>query len=93
MGIRPRIGIRVKLSTRGAGKWEASGGDREQVRLSAQRAGASRWSSCARRASSTASSCSTSTSASQVSNIRNVKNALREASRFYVEVVAGRARR
>jgi len=24
VGIRPRIGIRVKLSTRGAGKWEAS---------------------------------------------------------------------
>src|SRR4029079_6484848 len=34
VGIRPRIGIRVKLSTCGAGKWEASGGDRSKFGLS-----------------------------------------------------------
>src|SRR5687767_3315886 len=33
-GIRPRIGIRVRLSSRGAGKWEASGGDRSKFGLS-----------------------------------------------------------
>src|SRR5688572_21184 len=33
-GIRPRIGIRVRLATRGAGKWEASGGDRSKFGLS-----------------------------------------------------------
>src|SRR5262249_50743356 len=33
-GIKPRIGIRVKLSSRGAGKWEASGGDRSKFGLS-----------------------------------------------------------
>src|SRR5262249_48120568 len=32
--IRPRIGIRVKLSSRGAGRWEASGGDRSKFGLS-----------------------------------------------------------
>src|SRR5687768_2118931 len=33
-GIAPRIGIRVKLSSRGAGKWEASGGDKSKFGLS-----------------------------------------------------------
>jgi len=28
LDVRPRIGIRVKLSSRGSGRWEASGGDR-----------------------------------------------------------------
>ncbi|MER2562973.1 MAG: biosynthetic arginine decarboxylase, partial [Myxococcaceae bacterium] len=34
-GIAPRLGMRVRLSTRGAGKWEASGGDRSKFGLSA----------------------------------------------------------
>jgi arginine decarboxylase len=33
-GIRPRIGIRSRLATRGAGHWEASGGDRSKFGLS-----------------------------------------------------------
>ena len=83
--IRPRIGMRVRLSTRGAGKWEASGGDRSKFGLSS---------------SELMNSIAFMREAglldsfellhfhlgSQVSNIRNFKNALREASRFYVEV-------
>jgi arginine decarboxylase len=34
MGVRPRIGIRSRLATRGAGHWEASGGDRSKFGLS-----------------------------------------------------------
>ncbi len=85
-GITPRIGIRVKLSSRGAGKWEASGGDRSKFGLSS---------------SELLDSITFLREAglletfellhfhlgSQISNIRNVKNALREAGRFYVEVV------
>src|SRR5262245_24233565 len=85
VGIRPCIGIRVKLSTRGAGKWEASGGDRSKFGLSS---------------SELVDSMEFMRKVglldcfellhfhlgSQVSNIRNFKNALREASRFYVEV-------
>ncbi len=33
-GVRPRIGIRSRLSARGAGHWEASGGDRSKFGLS-----------------------------------------------------------
>ncbi len=61
-GIRPRIGVRVKLSTRGAGKWEASGGDRSKFGLSSselmEAIAFMREPGC-----STASSCCTSTSA------------------------------
>jgi arginine decarboxylase len=83
--IRPRIGCRVKLSSRGAGKWEASGGDRSKFGLSSSEL-----------MESIAFMRETGLIdtfellhfhlGSQISNIRNVKNALREATRFYVEV-------
>ena len=34
VGVRPRIGIRVKLAAKGSGRWEASGGDRSKFGLS-----------------------------------------------------------
>ena len=34
IGVRPRIGMRAKLSARGSGRWEASGGDRSKFGLS-----------------------------------------------------------
>jgi arginine decarboxylase len=86
LGIRPRIGIRVRLSTRGAGKWEASGGDRSKFGLSSSELLASmnfmrqvELLDCFELLHFHLGS--------QVSNIRNFKNALHEASRFYVEVV------
>ncbi len=84
-GIRPRIGMRVRLSSRGAGKWEASGGDRSKFGLSSGEL-------------LQAVSFMKETGlldtfellhfhlGSQISNIRNVKNALREVGRFFVEV-------
>src|SRR5262244_4454248 len=85
-GIRPRIGIRVKLSSRGAGRWEASGGDRSKFGLS---------SSELMDAIAFMRQAGLLESfellhfhlGSQISNIGNIKNALREASRFFVEVV------
>lgn len=84
-GIPPRLGMRVRLSTRGAGKWEASGGDRSKFGLSAaelmqaiafmKEAGLLETFELLHFHLG-----------SQISNIRNVKNALREVGRFYVEV-------
>src|SRR5687767_2485073 len=34
IGVRPRIGMRVKLASKGSGRWEASGGDRSKFGLS-----------------------------------------------------------
>jgi len=84
-GISPRLGVRVRLSTRGAGKWEASGGDRSKFGLTSSEL-------------MNAISFMRETGllpyfellhfhlGSQISNIRNVKNALREVGCFYVEV-------
>jgi arginine decarboxylase len=35
LGVRPRIGMRVKLATRGSGRWQASGGFRSKFGLTA----------------------------------------------------------
>ncbi|MFZ5472037.1 MAG: biosynthetic arginine decarboxylase [Myxococcota bacterium] len=84
-GVNPRIGIRVRLSSRGAGKWEASGGDRSKFGLSSSEL----VDAIAFMREAGLLDCFELLHfhlGSQISNIRNVKNALREAGRFYVEV-------
>ncbi|HET6284883.1 MAG TPA: biosynthetic arginine decarboxylase, partial [Polyangia bacterium] len=86
MGVRPRIGIRVKLASKGSGRWEASGGDRSKFGLSTREVVEAI--NFLRR--SDLLSCFELLHfhlGSQISAIRAVKNALREAGRFYVEVV------
>ncbi|HXT98368.1 MAG TPA: biosynthetic arginine decarboxylase [Polyangia bacterium] len=85
MGVRPRIGIRVKLAAKGSGRWEASGGDRSKFGLSTREVveginflKANDLLSCFELLHFHLGS--------QISAIRAVKNALREAGRFYVEV-------
>jgi arginine decarboxylase len=85
-GIKPRIGIRAKLSTRGAGKWEASGGDRSKFGLSAAEM---------LKAIDYLRSVDLLDTfellhfhlGSQISAIRSVKEATKEAGRYYVELV------
>jgi arginine decarboxylase len=84
IGVRPRIGMRIKLATKGSGRWEASGGDRSKFGLSTREAvEAIRY----LRDSDMLSSFELLHFhlGSQISAIRAVKNALREAGRFYVE--------
>src|SRR5437870_10594625 len=38
VGVRPMIGLRVKLASRGAGRWKSSGGYRSKFGLSAMEA-------------------------------------------------------
>jgi arginine decarboxylase len=85
MGVRPRIGVRVKLASKGSGRWEASGGDRSKFGLSTREVveainfmKANDLLSCFELLHFHLGS--------QISAIRAVKNALREAGRFYVEV-------
>jgi len=84
-GIKPTIGIRAKLSTRGSGKWEASGGDRSKFGLSGAEI---------IKAIEYLRSVDMLDSfqllhfhlGSQISAIRSVKEALKEAGRYYVEI-------
>ncbi len=84
-GIRPRIGVRVKLSSRGAGRWEASGGDRSKFGLFASEL----MEALSFLKEHNLLDCFELMHfhlGSQISNIRSIKNGLREASRFYVEL-------
>jgi arginine decarboxylase len=84
-GIKPRLGMRVRLSTRGAGKWEASGGDRSKFGLSSSEL-LDAIAFCREAGLLDCFELLHFHLGSQISNIRNVKNALREVGRFFVEV-------
>jgi arginine decarboxylase len=84
-GIRPRLGMRIRLSTRGAGKWEASGGDRSKFGLSSSEL----MEAISFMREANLLDCFELLHfhlGSQISNIRNIKNGLREVGRFFVEV-------
>jgi arginine decarboxylase len=83
LGIRPHVGLRARLSSRGAGNWEASTGDRSKFGLSASemvnvvsRLRAQDMLDCLEMLHFHIGS--------QITDIRAHKEALREASRFYV---------
>jgi arginine decarboxylase len=85
VGVRPRIGIRVKLAAKGSGRWEASGGDRSKFGLSTREV----VEAISFLRANDLLACFELLHfhlGSQISAIRAVKNALREAGRFYVEV-------
>ena len=86
LGVKPSIGIRMRLSSRGAGKWEQSGGDHAKFGLSASEILSAvdqlrEWdlSRCFRLLHFHLGS--------QITAIRSIKDALREASRMYIELV------
>lgn len=85
VGIPPRLGIRSRLSARGAGHWEASGGDRSKFGLGArglyQAVEFLRGKGLLERLELLHFHLG-----SQISSIRNVKEGLREAVRTYCEL-------
>jgi arginine decarboxylase len=84
-GVKPRIGIRAKLSTRGSGRWEASGGDRSKFGLSTREL-LEAMEFLRQNDMLNTFELLHFHLGSQVSAIRAVKNALREAGRIYVEL-------
>ncbi len=83
--IRPVLGVRARLSTRGAGKWVDSTGDRSKFGLTAGELVAV----CERLRSEGMLDCLQLLHfhiGSQITAIRAIKDALREASRIFVEL-------
>jgi arginine decarboxylase len=84
-GVRPSIGVRARLSARGAGHWEASAGDRSKFGLGARGLTEAiaylREQGLLDRLELLHFHLG-----SQISSIRNVKEALREAARTYCEL-------
>ncbi len=85
LGIAPRIGMRARLSSRGAGHWEASGGDRSKFGLGAREL-LEAVEYLQAEAMVDAFVLLHFHLGSQISAIRSIKNALREAGWLYVNL-------
>ncbi|MGM9823475.1 MAG: biosynthetic arginine decarboxylase, partial [Muribaculaceae bacterium] len=86
LNIRPNIGIRIKLSSSGSGKWEESGGDQSKFGLNSSELLTAidylqkkQLDDCLKLIHFHIGS--------QITKIRHIKNALREASQFYVQLL------
>jgi len=84
-GVRPLIGVRVKLATRGSGRWESSGGVRSKFGLFVAELLAAldylkerNMADCLKLLHFHLGS--------QITNIRTIKTALNEAARVYAEL-------
>ena len=85
LNIRPNIGIRIKLSSSGSGKWEESGGDQSKFGLNSSELLTAidylqkkQLGDCLKLIHFHIGS--------QITKRRHIKNALREASQFYVQL-------
>lgn len=85
IGVRPNIGIRIKLTSSGSGKWEESGGDQSKFGLNSSELleaieilQKNKLEDCLKLIHFHIGS--------QITKIRRIKNALREATQFYVQL-------
>lgn len=86
LGVKPMLGLRVKLSSRGAGRWEGSGGDRSKFGLTIMElvqvleylkaSDALDWLQLVHFHLG-----------SQITNIRSIREGLEEGCRIFVELV------
>ncbi len=86
VGVRPNLGIRVKLAAPGAGRWQASGGHRSKFGLTVSEV----LSALVELEQAGMQDCFKLLHfhlGSQITNIRFIKAALNEAARIYVELV------
>lgn len=85
LNLRPNIGIRIKLSSSGSGKWEESGGDRSKFGLNSSEL-LEALSMLERYKMTDCLKLIHFHIGSQITKIRRIKNALREAMQFYVQL-------
>ncbi len=86
LGVRPRLGVRAKLSSRAGGHWDSSGGDRSKFGLDVSQIvdmvddlRKAEMLDCLKLLHYHLGS--------QISDIRRIRMALQEACRFYVDLV------
>ena len=85
--VRPNVGIRIKLSSTGAGKWSESGGDQSKFGLNSSEL-LEALDFLERRDMKDCLKLIHFHIGSQINKIRVIKNALREATQFYVQLSA-----
>ena len=85
LAITPNIGIRIKLSSSGSGKWEESGGDVSKFGLNSSEL-LDALSFLEKNGMKDSLKLIHFHIGSQITKIRRIKNALREAMQFYVQL-------
>lgn len=83
--VRPNIGIRIKLASSGSGKWEESGGDASKFGLTSSEL-LEALDFLEKKDMKDCLKLIHFHIGSQITKIRRIKNALREASQFYVQL-------
>ena len=85
LGVRPNLGVRIKLASSGSGKWEESGGDASKFGLTSSELLAAlekleklNMKDCLKLIHLHIGS--------QITKIRRIQTALREASQFYIQL-------
>ncbi|MBD5316427.1 MAG: biosynthetic arginine decarboxylase [Bacteroides sp.] len=85
LGIEPNIGMRIKLSSAGSGKWEESGGDQSKFGLNSSEL-LTALDFLEKNKLTGSLKLIHFHIGSQITKIRRIKNALREAMQFYVQL-------
>ncbi|MBD8645132.1 MULTISPECIES: arginine decarboxylase [unclassified Stenotrophomonas] len=85
LDVKPGLGVRMRLASLGAGKWQNSGGDKAKFGLSPRQL-LDLWKSLRDTEYADCLSLLHFHMGSQISNVRDIANGMREATRYYVEM-------
>ncbi|MCR6664265.1 MAG: arginine decarboxylase [Luteimonas sp.] len=85
LGVEPGIGVRMRLASLGAGKWQNSGGDKAKFGLSPRQV-LDLWKALRDVGKTDALGLLHFHMGSQISNVRDIANGMREATRYFVEL-------
>ncbi len=85
LDVKPGLGVRMRLASLGAGKWQNSGGDKAKFGLSPRQV-LDLWKSLRDTEYAECLSLLHFHMGSQISNVRDIANGMREAVRYFVEL-------
>ncbi|HVK51937.1 MAG TPA: arginine decarboxylase [Pseudoxanthomonas sp.] len=85
LGVKPGLGVRMRLATLGAGKWQNSGGDKAMFGLSPRQV-LDLWKQLREAGLQDCLGLLHFHMGSQISNVRDIANGMREATRYFIEL-------
>ena len=85
LGVQPGLGVRMRLASLGAGKWQNSGGDKAKFGLSPRQV-LDLWKKLRDAGMTDCLQLLHFHMGSQISNVRDIANGMREATRYFVEL-------
>jgi arginine decarboxylase len=85
LGVQPGLGVRMRLASLGAGKWQNSGGDKAKFGLSPRQL-LDLWKRLRDSGMGDCLQLLHFHMGSQISNVRDIANGMREATRYFVEL-------